>query len=79
MPNHYGKAARSPEIYRRTYKEVNQVEILKCERCNYCEFECGVDIHHRDKNKANNHQDNLVALCSPCHRALHHGYWELGM
>lgn len=77
LPKHYGTASRSRDVYRRIYKETRFVEKIVCERCGYCEFECGVDIHHRDGNKSNNQKENLVALCSPCHRALHYGYWVL--
>lgn len=76
-PKHYGTAGRSPEIYRRLYKEYHDLDKVFCTRCGYDEFECGVDIHHRDGDKKNNHKDNLVALCAPCHRALHNGLWAL--
>lgn len=77
MPPHYGVASRSPERYRRIYKEEFKVEKLFCIRCGYDEFECGVDIHHKDNNYKNNLSENLVSLCAPCHRALHKGLWIL--
>lgn len=77
-PKHYGTATvRNPDVYRAIYKEASGVGSLVCERCGYCEFECGVDIHHVDGDCTNNNKENLKALCSPCHRALHNGLWAL--
>jgi hypothetical protein len=77
LPSHYGKGLnRNADVYRRIYKETHNVKSLKCERCKYCEFECGVDIHHIDGDEMNNKPNNLRALCSPCHRALHKGLWK---
>lgn len=80
MPPHYGKSLsnRNSEYYRKQYKLLNNLEQLICERCSYCEFECGIDIHHIDNNSNNNDKNNLKALCSPCHRALHLGLIDLG-
>ena len=75
LPSHYGTGQRNSDVYRRIYKEV--IGVLRCERCGYCEFECGVDIHHKDNDEKNNVPSNLCALCSPCHRALHQGLWFL--
>lgn len=30
-------------------------------------------VHHQDYNPANNHPDNLIALCSGCHLRKHSG------
>lgn len=46
---------------------------------NYCE-ECGMkpisrkwlDIHHIDKNRSNNKENNLKTLCKRCHGVIHH-------
>lgn len=76
MPPHYGTAERAArETYLRIYLESHGVEKLVCERCGYAEFECGIDIHHLDGNHSNNEPNNLSALCAPCHRALHRGFW----
>ena len=45
---------------------------------NICE-ECGfipvhrrqLDLHHIDKDKANNSPDNFLTLCANCHRLIH--------
>jgi predicted HNH restriction endonuclease len=33
----------------------------------------GMNMHHIDKNKRNNDDDNLVSLCAACHYAVHRG------
>jgi len=76
MPSHYGTAeSRARKVYRRLYKESHEIDELSCERCGYCEFECGIDIHHLDEDYTNNSKENMKALCAPCHRALHLGLW----
>lgn len=59
------------------YRKLFGKEELKCERCGYCEFACGVDIHHIDENRKNNSRENLIRLCSPCHRGLHRRLWKI--
>jgi hypothetical protein len=72
MPPHFGTGDGSDR-----YRDLFNHEGLVCARCHYHEFSCGIDIHHRDGNKGNNRRENLVPLCSPCHRALHLKLWAL--
>jgi HNH endonuclease len=30
-----------------------------------------LDVHHKDRNKEHNSDDNLITLCKDCHRAVH--------
>jgi len=76
-PEHYGTGKIRSEGYRREYKRLNEIERLICQRCGYDEFECGIDIHHVDHNHENSSKENLMALCAPCHRAMHYGFWKL--
>lgn len=62
---HYGDGKN----YRSLFKE----EELVCNRCGYNEFISSVDIHHIDHNRENNKKENLIPLCSNCHRAYHNG------
>ncbi|MCC5661350.1 HNH endonuclease [Nostoc sp. XA010] len=32
-----------------------------------------LQVHHWDRNPANNHRSNLIALCSACHLLYHRG------
>lgn len=40
-------------------------------RCVTCQSNSRLEIHHRDKDRRNNCDDNLVTLCGVCHRKLH--------
>jgi len=67
-PEHYGSVA---------YRSLFESHELVCSRCGYNEFDCGIDIHHKNENRNDNRKENLIPLCSPCHRALHKGIWIL--
>ena len=45
-------------------------EVSTCERCGY--QGAGIDKHHIDGRKNSN---EVVDLCSNCHRELHAGIW----
>ena len=40
----------------------------KCEICGKCEE---LQVHHKDKNRTNNHPSNLITLCNSCHLRIH--------
>jgi 5-methylcytosine-specific restriction endonuclease McrA len=40
-------------------------------RCRICGEEHILHVHHIDWNRANNNKNNLVTVCSKCHRAIH--------
>lgn len=72
MPPHYGTSEKI------NYRELFDVSELVCFRCSYREFTSCVDIHHIDKDRNNNKKENLIPLCTCCHRSLHLGLWKLG-
>jgi len=43
----------------------------KEKKCLFCEKTEKLNIHHVDRNNANHDVDNLVYLCSGCHKKLH--------
>lgn len=47
---------------------------IACERCGFDDPD-GLTVHHRDRNRKNNQDDNLETLCGTCH-ALEH--WKGG-
>jgi len=56
-------------------------EITHCERCGYNEYPSILGIHHKDRNRKNNHRENLEVLCANCHSIEHlvhvcHGFKE---
>lgn len=63
----YNKAANykkwhniSIELYRKATK-----------KCLICGFDKVVELHHLDKNKKNNSEDNLIGLCPNHHKMIH--------
>lgn len=76
LPSHYGTGNKST-AYRNQYRRLNNTEKLSCFRCGYNEFECGIDIHHKNGDHNDMSKENLLALCAPCHRALHFKFWSL--
>jgi len=68
MPPHYGTSSLE---YRGRFDPAE----LICSRCGYKEFNCSVEIHHKDKNRQNNAKENLIPLCANCHRAFHNNLW----
>lgn len=41
------------------------------EKCFLCGFEKVVELHHLDKNRENNSEDNLIGLCPNHHKMIH--------
>ena len=40
-------------------------------KCYFCQKEEKLIVHHIDFNRSNNNPENLIVLCSNCHRRLH--------
>lgn len=49
-----------PEIYRKITKN-----------CLICDFDRVVELHHLDKNRKNNSENNLIGLCPNHHKMIH--------
>lgn len=47
-----------------TYKNATQ-------KCILCGFDKLIEIHHIDKNRRNNSEDNIIGLCPNHHKMLH--------
>lgn len=62
----YGSHTYLSDVANRVYKEHNTNYI-----CEICSRPDRIHIHHKDKNRRNNHISNLQALCSRCHLRLH--------
>ncbi len=45
--------------------------------CAKCGDTFNLSVHHMDCNRNNNRVNNLIALCSKCHRSLHNDAWKL--
>jgi hypothetical protein len=79
-----GISKNYPEYYRKNKKEIierikkNRYDgkyfgILKRDeyRCVVCNHKSYLKIHHRDGNRDNNAEGNLVTVCHRCHRIIH--------
>jgi len=42
-----------------------------CDRCGFSDKRI-LEIHHKDKNRKNNDEDNILLLCPNCHAILHY-------
>lgn len=49
----------------------------KCAICGYNEDERLLEVHHIDKNRANNNIENLIILCVMCHKKITLGIEKL--
>ena len=47
-------------------------KISHCERCGWNEEPALLIAHHKDNNRFNNTQDNLIVLCPTCHSLSHY-------
>jgi 5-methylcytosine-specific restriction endonuclease McrA len=63
---------RHPKEFSRALREFIR------ERDNHICQVCGMDlvgkrqpVHHIDAVKSNNHPDNLILVCTPCHAKIH--------
>jgi endogenous inhibitor of DNA gyrase (YacG/DUF329 family) len=68
-PSHYHTGTG-----RTTYRNKFDESELFCRRCGYKEFSCSVEIHHKDHDRDNNNNENLIPLCSNCHNGYHAGH-----
>lgn len=69
QPAHFGTG--SPEnTYRR---KVFATRPKICERCGYDKHEAAIIVHHKDRNRQNDADDNLEVLCANCHAIEHWG------
>jgi 5-methylcytosine-specific restriction endonuclease McrA len=43
-------------------------------RCQFCGSVAGVEVHHIEPRSrlGNDREDNLITLCTPCHRKVHY-------
>jgi 5-methylcytosine-specific restriction endonuclease McrA len=55
------------------YMEVIKRDNYKCVNClKHLEIGRYLNVHHKDRNKANNTLSNLVTVCTKCHHGVYH-------
>lgn len=65
-PNYLGCV--SPSCYRKLLFETRKHE---CEKCGYNKIPEILHVHHIDRNRDNNCEENLLLLCPTCHEEEH--------
>lgn len=67
QPDHYGKADSISSYRRNAFSHFEH----KCVRCGYSANEHALQVHHKDRDRANNSLENLEILCANCHSIEH--------
>ncbi len=57
------------EFNRHLKKRILERDNYKCQNCTSSKR---LVVHHKDEDKLNNTEDNLVVLCRACHMKVHH-------
>ncbi len=70
-----------PLGWNKTFKEqIRYRDKYRCQICGVPEIENGrkLDVHHKDYNKENINENNLISLCKSCHMVTNFNreYWE---
>jgi formate-dependent nitrite reductase cytochrome c552 subunit len=79
-----GYSITGTRAYRRTCQSCHRTEHGQfrkdqCELCGYRPlFMRSLDVHHRDGDKKNGDESNLMTLCATCHRELEASIHDLG-
>ena len=71
----------SKRIYPPSPFKILQQKIFKRDgfTCRICRTTNKLNMHHWDKDRMNNRDNNLVTLCHHCHRSLHALYRKRGI
>jgi hypothetical protein len=68
------RAVEKVRTYNIDYKGYKQKTSI-CALCGFSKY--AVDLHHIDKNKANNKENNLIGLCPNCHLGIHRNHFNI--
>jgi hypothetical protein len=69
LPAHFGTGRPDTTYRRKVFATLGKPK--KCERCGYDKHEAAVVVHHKDRNRMNDADDNLEVLCANCHAIEH--------
>ena len=62
-----------PEWNERLKEKIRKRDNYKCQKCSIPQIECikKLHVHHKDENKQNCDESNLISLCRKCHITIH--------
>lgn len=66
-----------PEFNEKLKEKIRERDGYMCQNCGMHQSECRMkfgkklSIHHKDENKENCSEENLVSLCAKCHSGIH--------
>lgn len=72
-----GDSAPYPPEFNNILKR--QIKLRDSHKCQWCQAEKYLQVHHIDYDKSNNLESNLITLCRPCHSKTTFGnrdYWQ---
>lgn len=58
------------------YKQYKKEIKVNNEKCEKCQIKKAILVHHIDKDRSNNTDNNLMKLCHLCHMKIHHPQLE---
>lgn len=61
----------SYEFSKSLKKRIKIRDAYVCQCCGFVFPSRGLDVHHINKDKSDNSNENLVTICKSCHRAIH--------
>ena len=67
---HRTLAGKKNYVVRGFAQTIVRLGTLACEKCGFSNPD-GLTVHHIDKNRSNNRDDNLITLCGTCHALQH--------
>ena len=68
-----GLGSEYPKSFSKSLKQfIKTRDNYQCQVCSRKLYKSkSAHVHHRDRNRQNNDQDNLILLCVPCHNNVH--------
>lgn len=69
-----GERIYGPRWGKRLKKIIKERDNYICQSKKCDKIPKRLDVHHKDFNKQNNNEDNLITLCRSCHLKIHKGY-----
>lgn len=53
------------------YKKRKEILVTRGQKCEICGLEGYVEMHHKNRDRKNNSDENVILLCKRCHACQH--------